>query len=165
MTEEEQRSEFSSLCRFYTLTCPHGQSSSTCSQMAEEKCLTRFKKCRKYCYEKAQLDRSGSNIVETLTAALKFLTCWTLFSIQSCVHSCRPCWICSRGLRTTSGTKWTWPSSPRLCLSWWSTSTAQLSPTPERGGTWASAKVPLKLKVHDWQIILSHLLSRFMMFR
>lgn len=51
MTEEEQRSEFSSLCRFYRLTCPPGQSTSACSRMAEDKCLTRFKKCRKspYC--------------------------------------------------------------------------------------------------------------------
>ncbi|KAI3374996.1 hypothetical protein L3Q82_021526 [Scortum barcoo] len=46
MTEEEQRSEFSSLCRFYTLTCPPGQSASACSRMAEDKCLTRFKKCQ-----------------------------------------------------------------------------------------------------------------------
>ncbi|XP_061878752.1 serine protease 56 [Entelurus aequoreus] len=46
MTEEEQRSEFSTLCRFYTLTCPPGQSTSACSRMAEDKCLIRFKKCQ-----------------------------------------------------------------------------------------------------------------------
>lgn len=56
MTEEEQKSEFSSLCRFYTLTCPPDQSASACSQMAENKCLTRFKKCREYTYSKALLD-------------------------------------------------------------------------------------------------------------
>lgn len=54
MTEEEQRSEFSSLCRFYTVTCPPGQSASSCSQMAEDKCLTRFKKCRESPCFKAQ---------------------------------------------------------------------------------------------------------------
>uniref|UniRef100_A0A3B4FL69 Serine protease 56 n=1 Tax=Pundamilia nyererei TaxID=303518 RepID=A0A3B4FL69_9CICH len=52
MTEEEQRSEFSSLCRFYKLTCPSGQSASACSRLAEDKCLTRFKKCREYFYLK-----------------------------------------------------------------------------------------------------------------
>ncbi|KAM4727488.1 uncharacterized protein prss56 [Anableps anableps] len=46
MTEEEQRSEFNSLCHFYTLTCPPSQSASACSQRAEDKCLTRFKKCQ-----------------------------------------------------------------------------------------------------------------------
>uniref|UniRef100_A0A3B5AK98 Serine protease 56 n=1 Tax=Stegastes partitus TaxID=144197 RepID=A0A3B5AK98_9TELE len=56
MTEEEQRSEFSSLCRFYTLTCPPGQSASACSRMAEEKCLTRFKKCREYSSSKTPLN-------------------------------------------------------------------------------------------------------------
>lgn len=46
MTEVEQRAEFSSLCRFYTLACPPGQSTGSCSRMAEDKCLSRFKKCR-----------------------------------------------------------------------------------------------------------------------
>ncbi|KAM6918192.1 uncharacterized protein prss56 [Xenentodon cancila] len=56
MTEEEQRSEFSSLCRFYTLTCPPGQFASTCSQMAEDKCLTRFKKCQLRSFLQTLLD-------------------------------------------------------------------------------------------------------------
>lgn len=56
MTEEEQRSEFSSLCRFYRLTCPPGQSASACSQTAEDKCLTRFKKCRKLPHSKVDRD-------------------------------------------------------------------------------------------------------------
>ncbi|XP_070830892.1 uncharacterized protein prss56 [Chaetodon trifascialis] len=56
MTEEEQRSEFSSLCRFYTLTCPPGQSASSCSQMAENKCLTRFKKCQLHSFLQTLLD-------------------------------------------------------------------------------------------------------------
>ncbi|XP_040911120.1 serine protease 56 [Toxotes jaculatrix] len=56
MTEEEQRSEFSSLCRFYTLTCPPGQSASACSRMAEDKCLTRFKKCQMRSFLQTLLD-------------------------------------------------------------------------------------------------------------
>nr|XP_046264812.1 serine protease 56 [Scatophagus argus] len=56
MTEEEQKSEFSSLCRFYTLTCPPGQSASACSQMAEDKCLTRFKKCQLRSFLQTLLD-------------------------------------------------------------------------------------------------------------
>ncbi|XP_076601722.1 uncharacterized protein prss56 [Chaetodon auriga] len=56
MTEEEQRSEFSSLCRFYTLTCPPGQSASSCSRMAEDKCLTRFKKCQLRSFLQTLLD-------------------------------------------------------------------------------------------------------------
>ncbi|XP_051256762.1 serine protease 56 isoform X2 [Dicentrarchus labrax] len=56
MTEEEQRSEFSSLCRFYTLTCPPGQSASACSRMAEDKCLTRFKKCQLRSFLQTLLD-------------------------------------------------------------------------------------------------------------
>ncbi|KAM7379250.1 hypothetical protein PAMP_004815 [Pampus punctatissimus] len=56
MTEEEQRSEFSSLCRFYTLTCPSGQTASSCSQIAENKCLTRFKKCQLRSFLQTLLD-------------------------------------------------------------------------------------------------------------
>ncbi|KAK5859896.1 hypothetical protein PBY51_021415 [Eleginops maclovinus] len=56
MTEEEQRSEFSSICRFYTLTCPPGQSASACSRMAEDKCLTRFKKCQLRSFIQTLLD-------------------------------------------------------------------------------------------------------------
>ncbi|XP_029309182.1 serine protease 56 [Cottoperca gobio] len=56
MTEEEQRSEFSSLCRFYTLTCPPGQSANSCSRMAEDKCLTRFKKCQLRSFIQTLLD-------------------------------------------------------------------------------------------------------------
>ncbi|KAF6728477.1 Serine protease 56 [Oryzias melastigma] len=56
MTEEEQRLEFGSLCRFYTLTCPQGQSVSSCSQMAEEKCLNRFKKCQLRSFLQSLLD-------------------------------------------------------------------------------------------------------------
>lgn len=96
MTEEEQRSEFSSLCRFYRLTCPPGRSTTACSRMVEDKCLTRFKKCRKL--------PQGDGF-RTL---LRFLTRgFALSAVQNCVPSCRPCWTCSRGLRTTSGTRLT----------------------------------------------------------
>ncbi|XP_038575306.1 serine protease 56 [Micropterus salmoides] len=56
MTEEGQRSEFTSLCHFYTLTCPPGQSDSACSRMAEDKCLTRFKKCQLRSFLQTLLD-------------------------------------------------------------------------------------------------------------
>ncbi|XP_076000850.1 serine protease 56 [Genypterus blacodes] len=56
MSEEEQRSEFSSVCRFYSLTCPPRQSASACSRMAEEKCLTRFKKCQLRSFLQTLLD-------------------------------------------------------------------------------------------------------------
>ncbi|CAL8345446.1 unnamed protein product [Merluccius merluccius] len=56
LSEDEQRSEFSSLCRFYSLTCPDGQSSSACSRMAEEKCLNRFKKCQLHSFLQTLLD-------------------------------------------------------------------------------------------------------------
>uniref|UniRef100_A0A674AGT7 Serine protease 56 n=1 Tax=Salmo trutta TaxID=8032 RepID=A0A674AGT7_SALTR len=47
LSEEQQRSEFSSLCRFYAQSCPPSQGTAACSLLAEEKCLSRFKKCRK----------------------------------------------------------------------------------------------------------------------
>ncbi|XP_068456131.1 uncharacterized protein prss56 [Clinocottus analis] len=56
MTAEEQRSEFSSLCRFYTLTCPPGQTAGACNRMAEDKCLTRFKKCQLRSFLQTLLD-------------------------------------------------------------------------------------------------------------
>ncbi|XP_015242181.1 PREDICTED: serine protease 56 isoform X2 [Cyprinodon variegatus] len=56
MTEAQQRSEFNSLCHFYTLPCPPGQSASACSQIAEEKCLTRFKKCQLRAFLQTLLD-------------------------------------------------------------------------------------------------------------
>nr|XP_040028309.1 serine protease 56 isoform X1 [Gasterosteus aculeatus aculeatus] len=56
MTAKEQRSEFSSLCRFYTLSCPPGQPASACNRMAEDKCLTRFKKCQLRSFLQTLLD-------------------------------------------------------------------------------------------------------------
>jgi len=151
MTAEEQRSEFSSLCRFYTLTCPPGQSASACNRLAEDKCLTRFKKCREYSHWNSPPDgcRTKTRIYSLLLMLLwgyRFLI-FSLSAVQSYVRSYKHCWTCSRGPRTTDVTKWTWPSLLRLCLSWWSTSTAQRSHTPERGGTWAWAMVSHSLKV------------------
>uniref|UniRef100_A0AAV2JSN2 Peptidase S1 domain-containing protein n=1 Tax=Knipowitschia caucasica TaxID=637954 RepID=A0AAV2JSN2_KNICA len=56
MTEEEQRAEFSSLCRFYLLSCPPGVSTSTCSQSVQDKCLTRFKKCQLHSFLQTLLE-------------------------------------------------------------------------------------------------------------
>ncbi|KAJ0058753.1 hypothetical protein NL108_000462, partial [Boleophthalmus pectinirostris] len=56
MTEEEQRVEFNSLCRFYTLSCPSGLSAAACSQSAQDKCLTRFKKCQLRSFLQTLLD-------------------------------------------------------------------------------------------------------------
>ncbi|XP_037314704.2 uncharacterized protein prss56 [Pungitius pungitius] len=56
MTAKEQRSEFSSFCRYYTLSCPPGQSASACNRMAEDKCLTRFKKCQLRSFLQTLLD-------------------------------------------------------------------------------------------------------------
>ncbi|XP_028987625.2 serine protease 56 [Betta splendens] len=56
MAEEDQRSEFRSLCRFYALTCPPGQSGAACRQTGEDKCLTRFKKCQLRSFLQSLLD-------------------------------------------------------------------------------------------------------------
>ncbi|KAF7662724.1 hypothetical protein LDENG_00227550 [Lucifuga dentata] len=56
MSEEQQRSEFSSSCDFYSLNCPSGQTDSACSHMAEDKCLTRFKKCQLRSFLQTLLD-------------------------------------------------------------------------------------------------------------
>uniref|UniRef100_A0A8C9QZK5 Serine protease 56 n=1 Tax=Scleropages formosus TaxID=113540 RepID=A0A8C9QZK5_SCLFO len=49
LSEEQQRSEFGTLCRFYSQSCPQGQGAA-CSRLAEDKCRTRFKKCRESFY-------------------------------------------------------------------------------------------------------------------
>ncbi|KAG7273511.1 hypothetical protein CRUP_015887 [Coryphaenoides rupestris] len=48
--------KFRSLCRFYALSCPAGQSSGACTRAAEEKCLTRFKKCQLHAFLQTLLD-------------------------------------------------------------------------------------------------------------
>ncbi|XP_041696997.2 serine protease 56-like [Coregonus clupeaformis] len=56
LSEEQQRSEFSSLCRFYVQSCPPSQGSAACNRLAEEKCLSRFKKCQLHSFLQTLLD-------------------------------------------------------------------------------------------------------------
>ncbi|XP_046883075.1 serine protease 56 [Hypomesus transpacificus] len=56
LSEEQQRSEFMSLCRFYTHTCPPGQGMAACSRIAEDKCHNRFKKCQLRSFLQTLLD-------------------------------------------------------------------------------------------------------------
>ena len=46
LAEEDQSSELHSVCRYYALSCPPGLSAHACSQLAHDKCQSRFKKCR-----------------------------------------------------------------------------------------------------------------------
>ncbi|XP_064194293.1 serine protease 56 isoform X1 [Anguilla rostrata] len=56
LSEEQQRSEFRSLCRFYTLTCPHSQGAAACIRMTEDKCYNRYKKCQLHSFLQTLLD-------------------------------------------------------------------------------------------------------------
>ncbi|KAM9458118.1 serine protease 56-like [Salvelinus alpinus] len=56
LSEEQQRSEFSSLCRFYAQSCPPSQGTAACSLLAEEKCLSHFKKCQLHSFLQTLLD-------------------------------------------------------------------------------------------------------------
>ncbi|CAB1326678.1 unnamed protein product, partial [Coregonus sp. 'balchen'] len=56
LSEEQQRSEFSSLCRFYVQSCPPSQGAAACNRLAEEKCLSRFKKCQLHSFLQTLLD-------------------------------------------------------------------------------------------------------------
>ncbi|KAG7457076.1 hypothetical protein MATL_G00242670 [Megalops atlanticus] len=56
LSEEQQRSEFSSLCRFYTLSCNPAQGAAACSRLAEDKCRNRFKKCQMRSFLQTLLD-------------------------------------------------------------------------------------------------------------
>ncbi|XP_045549629.1 uncharacterized protein [Salmo salar] len=56
LSEEQQRSEFSSLCRFYAQSCSPSQGTAACSLQAEEKCLSRFKKCQLHSFLQTLLD-------------------------------------------------------------------------------------------------------------
>ncbi|XP_029105993.1 serine protease 56 [Scleropages formosus] len=55
LSEEQQRSEFGTLCRFYSQSCPQGQGAA-CSRLAEDKCRTRFKKCQMRSFLQTLLD-------------------------------------------------------------------------------------------------------------
>ncbi|XP_061100017.1 serine protease 56 [Conger conger] len=56
LSEEQQRSEFRSLCRFYTLTCPPSHGVAACTKVAEDKCLNRYKKCQLRSFLQTLLD-------------------------------------------------------------------------------------------------------------
>ncbi|KAM4605284.1 uncharacterized protein prss56 [Polymixia lowei] len=56
LSEEEQRSEFSSLCHFYSLACAPGETAGACARAAEDKCLERFKKCQLRSFLQTLLD-------------------------------------------------------------------------------------------------------------
>ncbi|XP_014047525.2 uncharacterized protein [Salmo salar] len=56
LSEEQQRSEFVSLCRFYAHTCPPSQGVAACNRLVEEKCLCRFKKCQLRSFLQTLLD-------------------------------------------------------------------------------------------------------------
>ncbi|KAI1882970.1 hypothetical protein AGOR_G00240370 [Albula goreensis] len=56
LSEEQQRSEFSSLCRFYSLSCPPSQGAAACARLAEDKCRSRFKKCQLRSFLQTLLD-------------------------------------------------------------------------------------------------------------
>ncbi|XP_072560311.1 serine protease 56 [Paramormyrops kingsleyae] len=56
LPEEQQRSEFSSLCRFYSGSCPPAQGAAACSQAAEERCRGRLRKCQMRSFLQTLLD-------------------------------------------------------------------------------------------------------------
>ncbi|XP_029580744.1 serine protease 56 [Salmo trutta] len=56
LSEEQQRSEFVSLCRFYAHTCPPSQGAAACNRLVEEKCRSRFKKCQLRSFLQTLLD-------------------------------------------------------------------------------------------------------------
>nr|XP_046213686.1 serine protease 56 [Oncorhynchus gorbuscha] len=56
LSEEQQRSEFVSLCRFYAQTCPPSQGTAACNRLVEEKCRSRFKKCQLRSFLQTLLD-------------------------------------------------------------------------------------------------------------
>lgn len=47
LSEEQQMSEFNTLCHYYTLSCSSILDPSACQRLAQDKCQSRFKKCRK----------------------------------------------------------------------------------------------------------------------
>ncbi|KTF95564.1 hypothetical protein cypCar_00041254 [Cyprinus carpio] len=46
LSEEQQMSEFTTLCHFYTLSCSSTLDPSACQRLAQDKCQSRFKKCQ-----------------------------------------------------------------------------------------------------------------------
>ncbi|KAJ8011588.1 hypothetical protein DPEC_G00059810 [Dallia pectoralis] len=56
LSEEQRRSEFSSLCRFYANACHPSQGTAACNHLAEEKCISRFNKCQLRSFLQTLLD-------------------------------------------------------------------------------------------------------------
>ncbi|KAI7809418.1 serine protease 56 [Triplophysa rosa] len=56
LSEEQQMSEFTALCHFYTLSCPSTLDPSDCQQLAQDKCQSRFKKCQLHSFLQTLLD-------------------------------------------------------------------------------------------------------------
>nr|XP_055059391.1 serine protease 56 [Misgurnus anguillicaudatus] len=56
LSEEQQMSEFATLCHFYTLNCPSTLDPSDCQRLAQDKCQSRFKKCQLHSFLQTLLD-------------------------------------------------------------------------------------------------------------
>ncbi|KAI2667855.1 Serine protease 56 [Labeo rohita] len=56
LSEEQQMSEFTTLCHFYTLSCPPTLDPSACQRLAQDKCQSRFKKCQLHSFLQTLLD-------------------------------------------------------------------------------------------------------------
>ncbi|XP_049334936.1 serine protease 56 isoform X1 [Astyanax mexicanus] len=56
LSEEQRESEFTSLCRFYTLSCPSNLDATACQHLAQDKCRSRFKKCQLHSFLQSLLD-------------------------------------------------------------------------------------------------------------
>uniref|UniRef100_W5MFD6 Serine protease 56 n=1 Tax=Lepisosteus oculatus TaxID=7918 RepID=W5MFD6_LEPOC len=56
LSEEQQRSEFSALCRFYVNSCSPLMGTAACTHLAEDKCRTRYKKCQLRSFLQTLLD-------------------------------------------------------------------------------------------------------------
>ncbi|KAL6467884.1 hypothetical protein MHYP_G00235610 [Metynnis hypsauchen] len=56
LSEEQQESDFTSVCRFYTLNCPSTIDAAACQRLAQDKCQNRFKKCQLRSFLQSLLD-------------------------------------------------------------------------------------------------------------
>ncbi|KAK7163579.1 hypothetical protein R3I93_007587 [Phoxinus phoxinus] len=56
LSEEQQMSEFNTLCHYYTLSCSSTLDPSACQRLAQDKCQSRFKKCQLHSFLQTLLD-------------------------------------------------------------------------------------------------------------
>ncbi|TRY69733.1 hypothetical protein DNTS_035415 [Danionella cerebrum] len=56
LTEEQQTTEFSSICHFYTLSCSSTFDPAACQRLAHDTCKSRFKKCQLHSFLQTLLD-------------------------------------------------------------------------------------------------------------